>query len=99
MVCTTVEEKTRKLKQILTDRSADFDDFISPLDPGLRFGKLYADQAKVFTSKKMPLMLTWDKGALLFKVKLVFLEKRKLKGIYSLKGNFPLVTDFLTFGL
>ena len=68
----SVEEKTAKLKNILEGQNS-LEDFISPLDPGLLLDKMDVEKAKVFTSKKMPLMLTWDTGALLFKVR--FLRK------------------------
>ena len=67
MAFTSVEEKQAKLKNILQGQNS-LEDFISPLDPGLLLGKLDVEKAKVFSSKKMPLMLTWDTGALLFKV-------------------------------
>ena len=67
MTFASVEEKTAKLKSVLQGQNS-LEDFISPLDPGLLLGKLDVEKAKVFASKKMPLMLTWDTGALLFKV-------------------------------
>ena len=72
MAFTSVEEKQAKLKNILQGQNS-LEDFISPLDPGLLLGKLDVEKAKVFSSKKMPLMLTWDTGALLFKV--IFFQK------------------------
>ena len=43
------------------------DNIISPLDPGLLLSKLSIEKAKIFDSKKCPIMLTWENGSILFK--------------------------------
>lgn len=46
---------------------ANFDNVISPLDPGVLLTDLLHDKIKIFESAKRPMMLSWSNGAFLFK--------------------------------
>ena len=68
---TTKETKIDEFKKLLRldDNLKWLTRIISPLDPGLLLTDLLIEKATIFSSKKCPVMLTWNTGALLFKVK------------------------------
>ena len=67
---TTKETKIDEFKKLLRldDNFKWLTRIISPLDPGLLLADLLIEKATIFSSKKCPVMLTWNTGALLFKV-------------------------------
>ena len=46
---------------------ANFDEVLSPLDPGILLTGLKHDSVKIFESAKRPIMFSWSNGAFLFK--------------------------------
>ena len=45
----------------------NFDDVISPIDPGVLLKDLDFEKIKIFESAKRPMMFSWSNGAFLFK--------------------------------
>ena len=62
---TTKETKIDEFKKLLRldDNLKWLTRIISPLDPGLLLTDLLIEKATIFSSKKCPVMLTWNTGA------------------------------------